>query len=272
MRKRIFSLFLLPLLLSSCNKKEDYSLDGKKDFQLCRNGDLLSYEFNEETSYEDLGNGLDQSSLDFTLGEGVSFIYTLSSCHVCLDFKTTFVSFIKETLLDIHVLNSPYAFANYLISYFGNDNIEKDESHPFCKQTPTWYHASEKGGVKIANWGWATSANLKKNIYSSASICNIYKFSSISKLKKGLENATDSLIFYLDYSNDKSVSFYREYLFPLAKVSAKKTFLIDSKRLPSAEKNIAQDFFGENNIIIENKKETLEESSSAISFIQNYYR
>ncbi len=270
--KKSFLVLFLPLLLVSCQKSNDQNTpDETKDFQLIRNGDLLSYEFNDEATYENLGNGLNEKNLDFSLGEGVTFIYTSQNCHACQAFKDTFVSFIKETNLDIYVLNSTTTFSNYMYSHFGEENIEKDDEHPFLKNTPSWYYASEKGKVKIANWGAETSKALKRNFFSKASISYIYKFSSIEKLEKGLGNNGDSLIYYLDYENNDSVSFYKDSLFPLAKKSLKKTFVIDSLRLTNEEKITARSYFGEYNLIQSNKKERASNSSSSLSLIKSYY-
>lgn len=270
MKKSFIFLFLPTLLISCQNTNNEYKPDENKDFQLCRNGDLLSFDFDENTTYEDLGNNLSEDNIDFSMGEGITFIYTSPNCHSCQNFKDTFVSFIKETQLDIYVLNSPTTFSNYMYSYFGEDNIEKDEEHPFLKNTPTWYYASDAGKVKIANWGAEISKNLKKNFFSKASISYIYKFSSIAKLEKGLGNNGDSLIFYLDYDNSSSLSFYKNSLFPKAKKSLKKTFVIDSSRLSASEKEKAKSYFGEYNLIQGNKKESLDNQSS-LSLVNSYY-
>lgn len=274
MKKRSFLICLLPILLCSC-KEDKGKLDPTQPFQICRNGDLLANTY-EDPSYQDLGNGVDSTYLEKILesGEGVTFIKTSDTCSSCKAFHDSFVSFVEDYQLDIAVFLSnnadTYAFSDKIQSIFQKNEIEQDESHPFFRNTPTWYYASKEGKVRIANWGAETRKALERNFFSQASLTNVYKFSSLDNLQKALESKPSTLVYRLDYQNESSFGFYGESLFPLAKTSTRPTYVLDMSRLSKEEKEKANAYFGDYDLLYKDQKKSVKDNSST-ALIKEYY-
>ena len=272
--RRNFLICLLPLVLCSC-KETNTQLDPNQPFQICRNGDLLVSSY-ESPSYQDLGNGIDSTYLEKSLeaGEGITFIKTSDSCASCEAFHDTFVSFVEDYQLDIAVFSSnnadTYAFSEKIQSLFKENEIEQDESHPFFRNTPTWYYASKEGKVRIANWGAETRKALERNFFAHASITNVYKFSSLNNLKKALETNPNSLIYRLNYEDEYSFSFYRDSLFPLAKASTRPTYVLEIARLSEKEKTEANLYFEGFDLLYGDQKKSVKDSSSN-ALLKEYY-
>ncbi len=274
MKKDFLFICFLPILLSSCQEDKG-KLDPSKSFDLCRNGDLLVKKYQDPT-YDDLGNKITSAYLENSLktGESVTFIKTSATCASCQIFQETFVSFVEDYQLDVAVFSSnnedTYQFGDKIRSLFNEDEIEEDESHPFFKNTPSWYFASEKGKVRIANWGAESRKALERNYFSQASLTNIYKFSSVAYLKKALEINGDVLLYRLDYEEEPSFSFYQKSLFPRAKESERSTYILDMSRLDEAEKKEADAYFGDYDLIYGGEKKSVEDSSST-ALLDEYY-
>ncbi len=273
MKKRLPLIICLPLLLVSCNKNEYY--DSSKDFQLCRNGDLLSLNF-EDATYEDISNNLEASSAisSMELGESVTFIRTSSTCHSCIDFEPTFLSFIKNNQLDISVYSDTSKanqYASEYSNYLGEDNIEHDEEHTFLNRTPTWYYSSKEKGCKIALWGGGNDYFLKTSFLKYASITNIYKFSSISFLEKGLDNSSNALVYLLDKTDTWSASFYKNTLYPLAIKSNKPTYILDMERVKKEDLEDVQKYFSSSCLILEKEKAGTNDETSLNNLVSSYY-
>lgn len=274
MKKSFSFICLLPILLFSCNEEKG-KLDPSKSFDLCRNGDLLVKKYQNPT-YDDLGNGISSTCLEKSLeaGESITFIKTSKTCHTCQIFQETFVSFVEDYQLDVAVFSSNnqdmYQFRDKIRSLFDEDEIEEDEAHPFFKNTPSWYFASQKGKVRIANWGAETRKALERNYFSQASLTNIYKFSSLTYLKKALETNEDTLLYRLDYEDNLSFSFYQKSLFPLAKESTRPTYVLDMSRLNEEEKKEADTYFGEYDLIYKEEKKSVQDLSTT-ALLEKYY-
>ncbi len=273
MKKRILPIIGLALGLISCNNNDQY--DENKDFQLSRNGDLFSFDFTNAT-YDSISNGLDAdkaiSSMD--LGESVTFIRTSPTCHSCIDFEETFISFIKNNLLDISIYSdstTSIGYANQYYSYFGEDNVEHDEEHTFLNRTPSWYYGSKENGCKIACWGGGNDYYLRTSFFKNGSINNIYKFSSIAYLKKGLETNNKPLIYLLDENNSESTSFYKNTLYPLAKKSSKPTYILDMNRVNSSSIDEVDKYFSSFSLILGEEKASLDNETGLNKLISGYY-
>ncbi len=260
-------------MLISCNKTDTF--DTGKDFQLSRNGDLFSLDFTNAT-YLTISNGLDAdeaiSSMEFS--EGVTFIRTSSTCTSCVNFEETFLSFIQNNMLDISVYadaSNANKYATKYTDYLGEENIEHDEEHTFLNRTPTWYYASKEKGCKIACWGGGNDYFLRTSFFKNASITNIYKFSSINHLKKGIEENGEALIYFLDKNDSSSISFYKNTLYPLAIKSAKPTYIIDSNRMDSSSIADTQAYFSSYSLILNDKKASLDNDTGLNDIVKSYY-
>ncbi len=273
MKKRFLLLSILSLSLVSCNKTETFDID--KDFQLSRNGDLFSADF-ENASYLSVSNNLDatEAIASMELSEGVTFIRTSASCSSCVNFEPTFLSFVKENLLDISVYSDGTNANRYALEYseyLGEDNIEHDEEHTFLNRTPTWYYASKEKGCKIACWGGGNDYFLRTSFFKSASITNVYKFSSISFLKNGLEKNDGALVYLLNQNIYQSTSFYKDKLYPLAKKSSKPTYILDMSRVSSSSINEVNDYFSSYSLILGDKKVSLDNETDLNAILNSYY-
>lgn len=273
MKKRFSLILMLPFMLVSCNKNETF--DVNKDFQLSRNGDLFSFDFTDAT-YLSVSNGLDadEAIASMELSEGVTFIRTSSTCQSCINFEQTFLSFIQSNMLDISVYADTAAASKYAtkyIDYLGNENIEHDEEHTFLNRTPSWYYVSKEKGCKIACWGGGNDYYLKTSFFKSASITNIYKFSSVNYLKKGIEENNGALIYFLDKTDLSSVSFYKDTLYPLAKKSSKPTYILDSNRMDSSSIEDAKSYFSSYSLILNDKKASLDNQAGLNEIVNSYY-
>ena len=273
MKKSFCLLALLPILLVSCNKDETF--DTSKDFQLCKNGDLFSLDF-DNTTYDSISNNLDATSSIQSMenNEGVTFIRTSPTCHSCVDFEETFISFIKNNMLDISVYsdsNKASQYATQYSNYLGEDNIEHDEEHTFLNRTPTWYYASKEKGCKIACWGGGNDYYLKTSFFKYASITNIYKFSSIEYLQKGLEKNPNALIYLLNENDTGSASFYKNSLYPVALKSSKPTYILDMQRVNLSEIENVSSYFSSYSLILGNEKANLNDETGLNSLLNSYY-
>ena len=261
MKKRFCILFILPLFLLSCSKEKREYYYEDNPFQLIRNGDYFLKDFSSLT-YEDLDNDVqvDSTLKSLEYGESFSIIRTSSTCSSCALFKDNFVSFIKDTFLDISVYSSEESQTvpsiNKLAEHFPENKIEHSLQTPFMTNTPTWYYGNENKGIKIANWGATDLATLKYNFFRYGSLSNIYKFSSIEALKKGLEDE-DSLIYLLDESNKSSLYFYEKRLYPLAIKSSKRTYVLPLSRVKEEDMNEVLSYFGSYCLIYKDKKVSL---------------
>lgn len=273
MRKRFAVLLLLPMLVASCaNDAKDYYVDSNP-FQLSRNGDLFLNDF-EDPSYDDLTivENASTTIANSEIGESFNILRISDTCHSCQEFKTSFASFIKDTFLDVIVYSgsdtSIEANINSLENHF--DKIERSVDYPFLSRTPTWYIGNEKEGIKIFNWGYSNKKTLANNFLKQCSLTNLYKFSSIEALKKGLEDA-NALVYLLDSKNEKSLSFYKDFLYEKAIKSKKRTYVFVNERATSKEKVSAIEYFEEHSLIVNNEKESLENESSLKTLVNSYY-
>lgn len=268
-------MFLSPILLVSCkNETSDFYVESNP-FQFARNGDLFLADF-DNGGYSNLGvvESVTSTVASSMLGESFNILLVSNTCHACQEFETSFASFLKDTFLDVIIYSknntetTPYA--NALLTHFGEDKIENSDDYPFLKITPTWYSGNETEGMKILNWGYSNKKDLTRNLLKQSSITNLYKFSSVDALKKGLEDE-DSLIYLLDSKNEKSLSFYKDFLYKKAIKSKKRAYIFVTERATSAENEKALEYFGDYSLIIGNKKESLDNEGSLKSLINSYY-
>ncbi len=277
MKNKIRLFSLLCLLLPACSPSKGSYLDPDKEYQLFRNGDLFLTDF-ESASYQDVASVVSMEKLlpELELGVSVNIFHSSPTCTTCKEFESTFVSFLKETYLDVVFWESSdvlfQANRSKFIEYFGEENIETSLDYPFMRATPTWYYASKESGCKIANWGGANRKTLKANFFSRGSITNLYKFSSIKALKKGLEKNPNALVFYYDPSLPENAKSFTQ-LYAHAKASNRDTYLVDLSRVKEKEKENVSAYFGDNWLIWgEERILSSEIEAKGQSLYASYYR
>lgn len=232
MQKR-FLLFLLALVpLAACGP--DYSFDSlpdlSKSYLVDRNGDLLDY--SGSSTYESVGDFRTADSLisSFENGESGLFLFAQYTCSPCKTFEPYLSSYAINSKADITTFyrdgtnDAEFSEALSKLSlYFGISS----------PSTPSLF-VGKKGSYSTVSWGSNSENYLRNSINSLASFTNVYHFGTAVSYEK--ETKQDVLSFLFSSKNNAAVDFYASILYPLAKASKKRLYLIDYDRLSEADR------------------------------------
>jgi hypothetical protein len=233
MRKSFFLFFLAALPLASCGA--DYFFDAtpdlSKEYLADRNGDLLDY--SGLSTYESVGDFRSADALitAFENGESGLFLFAQYTCEACLNFEPSFASYAINSRADVTTIyrdgsnDAEFSAAlSKLSAYFETS----------FSNTPTFF-AGKKGFFSTVSWGSNNESYLRNSVNSQASFTNIYRFGTAGAYEK---EAKESILSFFYSSTDAAATdFYASTLYPLAKASAKRLYLIDYDRLSGDDRS-----------------------------------
>lgn len=245
MKKTLFIIAILALSLGACSSSSSYSFDQAPDesktYLLNRNGNLIDY--SGDSTYQDVSVERESSAiiLSAEAGESCLFVFASSSCSHCVDFESSYASYVihSEALVTL-IYDTGDNYGTYkeeataLASYFPSSN-SSDTSQQITGETPTMF-LGKKGSLTVISWGSNDESYLRHRIDSVSSFTNIYEFSSASAFINANKEKSDVLSFVYDSSNAEEESIYRTTVYPLAKKSAKRLYLVDLSRFSDADK------------------------------------
>ncbi len=284
-RKTIVSFLIASSLLFSCGNERNGESDSSNKQNISayidQNGD---YGHIEISSYSSLPS-LSPSSFIYKAEKGLAglFIDAHEDCSHCLKFEPKCLAALEKT-------------GFYMESLYRDDNEESSSAYKNTLQilqnkygsergnggingsTPSIY-LGEKAGLTLLDF-YSDSDNANRFASYLTSLftkTEIYHFSSFSSFKSEYEKSNQSaLAFFIDESKEETMSFYAEYLYPLAKLSKKSLYYVDIARLNDDDRSAFASYFSfpslSSSLILDGEKaDYLKSEADAASLINDYY-
>lgn len=244
MKKRVvLGISILPLLLTSCGDgvgSKTFFVDRTEEVNLSFEDDTLAY--SNHAYYKNW----DEIKPQLDLGIGMLVVLTQTTCGHCTRFKDTFVGFCKANSIAYGVIeNTGKTYETYqeyhkqvdaLNEYYGY--AEGDEEL-ISAATPSVLGLNSEKAFEIVG-GAVTYSRLSVEVKRFVTLTEIYHTRTFS--------ITDekTLKYLLDSTNNDSVEFYKNELYPEIKKSKKRVDIIDFDLLDDTNKQSVLDAYSIN--------------------------
>lgn len=245
MRKRGFSLFLLPLLLACSTSRDIFPFGEKTNAE---KPFLLFRSIQEDgNNYEEILPSLSAEKVSDLLdkGESLSLFIESKTCHSCQEIFSAFKEISKELGIEIFSL-TPLEARKVLSLY---PFLEKTT---FSKGTPGWYLLNNDEMREVLYGSMEDKEALKRRVKTTfleyVSPYNAFRIDSLAifdEVNKNFESPT----FFLDRNNPQSVSFFETKALPFFIENQKSFYLLDTVFYGEQEQETMKAYF--------TKKETL---------------
>lgn len=246
-RNPIALVLLFPILLSSCQKANQYSDDAK--YLIDRNGDLLYGKKIDADSESYLSMGFDLYDPDYLINalendETKAVLLTSIGCFACYKFRSTFSSYISKRSFMFDIIekdteaedqsenNKRDAVINAIKAYY-EVPIDRFDFY----YTPSIYVLGKDSFEEISI-GNTSMSDLESKAKSLIGYNDIYRFNDYSCLKNAISKKGNALTVVFDSSNESSSDFYHSNIHKKAQKAKgdAPTFVIDYSTLDDEDK------------------------------------
>jgi len=238
-KKLLFApLFLLGLCLVSCGRPvfgftDDYTLP-----YFDRNGDLFSRTGVTENEYSNVGrmsNGSEVVNKVLNASEVFLFLYQ-DSCSACQKFESLFTSFCLDSKIEVFFFNvgEGVADVNTLVASFEDGNYSTTFKELY---TPSIFFLESTLVAENIDFTSKMSSveSFENFIKPLINLTSVYRFRTYAGFEE-FASSNEGLAFFLDETNDDSLSFYDSELRGWAHHQDKNLALIEWDELSEEDK------------------------------------